>query len=213
MRWSRSLILIRLLVNIASCFCVRSLFGVAGGILVEFLGCHVGAASLGWWLPFYGWVVNPLTRLAHWLGRYPWLMKLAPVIVPVDRVLHRVSGNRLSLVRFAGLPSLRLVTVGRKSGLLRANDLLYTPYGDCYVVIGSGWGRAQHPTWTLNLTANPEATIIVRGRSIPVVARRVEDGVELDAIWELALRNWPGYVMEKRLAGREFRVFVLSERR
>lgn len=61
--------------------------------------------------------------------------------------------------------------------------------------------------------ANPEAFVVVRGRRVPVVARLVEEGAELVGIWELALRNWPGYVMERRLAGREFRVFVLSERR
>jgi deazaflavin-dependent oxidoreductase (nitroreductase family) len=156
--------------------------------------------------------VNPLTRLAHRLGRYPWTMKLAPVILPVDRVLHRVSGGRLSLLRLAGMPSLRLVTTGRRTGQARANDLLYTPYGAQYVVIGSGWGRPKHPAWTLNLTANPEATIIVRGRAVPVVARRAE-GEEVAEIWELAVRNWPGYEMELRLAaGREFRIFVLSER-
>lgn len=94
----------------------------------------------------------------------------------------------------------------------RANDLLYTPYGAEYVLIGSGWGQPNHPAWTVNLMAHPEATIVVRGRSVPVVARRVVAGAELDAIWELALRNWPGYMMEKRLAGREFRVFVLRER-
>jgi deazaflavin-dependent oxidoreductase (nitroreductase family) len=139
-------------------------------------------------------------------------MKLAPVIIKLDWVLHKVSRGRLSLVRLAGMPSLRLVTTGRKTGLSRANDLLYTPYGDEYVLIGSGWGRPNHPAWTLNLMANPEATIVVRGRPVSVVARRVAAGPELDEIWGLALRNWPAYVMEKRLAGREFRVFVLSER-
>jgi deazaflavin-dependent oxidoreductase (nitroreductase family) len=150
-----------------------------------------------------------LRALARWLGRYRWLMRLAPVIVPVDRALNRVSGGRLSAVRLAGLPSLRLVTRGRRTGLTRANDLLYTPYGDKYVVIGSGWGRPNHPAWTLNLAADPNATIIVRGRSIPVVARR-PDGPELAEIWSLAMRNWPGYLMERQLAGRDFRVFVLE---
>jgi deazaflavin-dependent oxidoreductase (nitroreductase family) len=154
--------------------------------------------------------VTPLTWLARRLGRHRWLMRLEPVIVPLDRTLHRVSGGRLSLVRLAGLPSLRLITTGRRTGVARANDLLYTPYGDRYVVIGSGWGGPKHPAWTLNLMAHPEATIIVRGRSIPVVARKVS-GPELAEIWALALRNWPGYVMERRLADREFRVFVLSE--
>lgn len=58
----------------------------------------------------------------------------------------------------------------------------------------------------------PEATVFVRGRAVSVVARQVVEGAELVEIWGLALRNWPGYVMERRLAGREFRVFVLSER-
>jgi hypothetical protein len=60
--------------------------------------------------------------------------------------------------------------------------------------------------------AHPEAVIFVRGREVSVVARQVVGGAELVEIWELALRNWPGYVMEERLAGRKFRVFVLSER-
>jgi deazaflavin-dependent oxidoreductase (nitroreductase family) len=154
-------------------------------------------------------LVNPLTRLAHWLGRYPWLMKVAPVVVPVDRVLHRVSRGRLSLVGLAGMPSLRLVTTGRKSGLSRTHDLLYTPWDDRYVLVGSGWGKQTHPAWTLNLAANPNATVIVRGRSVPVVARQV-DGAERAEAWALAVRNWPGYEMERRLAGREFRIFVLE---
>jgi deazaflavin-dependent oxidoreductase (nitroreductase family) len=155
--------------------------------------------------------VNPRTRLAHWLGRYSWLMRLAPVIIPVDRVLHRVSRGRVTLLRIAGMPSLRLVTTGRRSGLPRTNDLLYTPYGDEYVVIGSGWGRPHHPAWTLNLAADPNATAVLRGRPVPVVARRVV-GAELAEVWALAVRNWPGYVMERRLAGREFRVFALRRR-
>src|SRR5262245_7245010 len=140
-------------------------------------------------------------------------MKLHPVILPVDKALHRISGGRLSLLGMVGMPALRLVTTGRKTGLERANDLLYTPYGDAYVIIGSGWGRPTHPVWTLNLAANPEATIIVRGRRIPVLARRAQES-EVPGIWRAAVANWPGYEMEKRLAGdREFRIFVLTVRR
>lgn len=152
-----------------------------------------------------------LSSLVRRLGRYRWLMRLAPVVIPVDRVLHRVSGGRVSAVRLAGLPSLRLVTRGRKTGLTRTNDLLYTPYGDAYAVVGSGWGRPHHPAWTLNLAADPNATVVVRGRVVPVLARRVE-GPELAEIWTLALRNWPGYEMERRLAGRDFQIFVLDPR-
>lgn len=156
--------------------------------------------------------MNPLNRLARNLGRFPRVMKLAPVIIAVDRVLYKVGRGRLSLLRMAGMPSLRLVTTGRRTGRQRENDLLYTPYGDAYVVIGSGWGRPRHPAWTLNLAANPAATIIVRGRAIPVLARRATPEETAD-IWRLAVDIWPGYEMERRLAGgREFRMFVLTRR-
>lgn len=155
--------------------------------------------------------LNPLPRVARALGRHAWLMRLAPVIIPADRLLHRVSRGRFTLVGLAGLPSLRLHTTGRKTGLTRANDLLYTPYGDRYVVVGSGWGRPNHPAWTVNLMADPEATIVVRGRTVPVTARRVT-GPEQDEIWALAVRGWPGYEVERRMAGRDFRIFVLTPR-
>jgi deazaflavin-dependent oxidoreductase (nitroreductase family) len=158
-------------------------------------------------------VVNPLNWLAHRLGRYPVLMKVRPVVLPLDRVLHRVSRGRVSLVGMAGMPSLRLVTTGRKTGLARVNDLLYTPYGDDFVVIGSGWGQPKHPAWTANLLSDPTATVIVRGREIPVTARAVEEGAERDEIWAQAVRVWPGYTMERGIADREFRIFVLTERR
>lgn len=137
-------------------------------------------------------------------------MRLAPVIIPVDRALYRISGGRVSLLRVAGMPSLRLVTTGRRTGQPRATDLLFTPYGGRYVVIGSGWGRPNHPAWTANLMANPAATVIVRGRAVPVVASRPGDDEAAD-IWRQAVRIWPGYEMEKRLAGgREFRIFLLE---
>lgn len=138
-------------------------------------------------------------------------MRAAPVVLTVDPWLHRVSKGRLTLVGLAGLPSLRLITTGRRSGLPRANDLLYTPHGDEYVLIGSGWGRPAHPAWTVNLRAEPNAAVVVRGRRIEVTARAVT-GAERAQVWAAALRNWPGYDMEQRMAGREFRVFVLTTR-
>lgn len=156
--------------------------------------------------------LNPLPRVARALGRNAWLMRLAPAILSLDRLLHRVSRGRLTLVGLAGLPSLRLLTTGRRTGLTRANDLLYTPYGDRYVVVGSGWGRPHHPAWTVNLLAEPEAAIVVRGRAVPVTARLVS-GAERDEVWALAVAGWPGYEVERRIAGRDFRIFVLTPRR
>jgi deazaflavin-dependent oxidoreductase (nitroreductase family) len=153
--------------------------------------------------------VNPLTPLVRLVGRYQWLMRLAPAIVGGDRLLNRWTHGRITLVGLAGLPSLRLTTIGRRTGVTRANSLLYLPYQDGFVLVGSGWGRHEHPAWTANLIADPGATVNVRGRTIAVKARRLE-GAELARVWQLCDEMWPGYRMERELAGREFRVFALE---
>ncbi|WP_199432371.1 nitroreductase family deazaflavin-dependent oxidoreductase [Qaidamihabitans albus] len=138
-------------------------------------------------------------------------MRLAPAVVRVDRRLHELTRGRTSLVAIAGLPSLRLRTVGRRTGLVRETNLLYYPFGDGYVLTGSNWGRRNDPAWTYNLRARPDVTVFVRGREIPVRAREVE-GAEHARLWRELLRFWPGYEMERAAAGRELPIFVLRPR-
>jgi deazaflavin-dependent oxidoreductase (nitroreductase family) len=154
-------------------------------------------------------VANPLRALARAVGTKPWLMRTAGFVVWADKKLHRVFGGRVSLVALAGLPSLRLTTTGRKSGLPRSTNLLYYPHGDDFVLTGSNWGRPRNPAWTLNLRTNPKAEVALAGRPVEVVARELT-GEEYNAMWRELLAFWPGYAMEQREAGRPLPVFVLN---
>jgi deazaflavin-dependent oxidoreductase (nitroreductase family) len=138
-------------------------------------------------------------------------MKLAALVVAVDKRLYRIFRGKVSLVAIAGLPSLRLTTTGRKTGQPRSSNLLYFPYREGFVLVGSNWGRPRDPMWTLNLLAHPEATVEVRGRRIPVVATPVK-GERYDELWALLLDFWPGYEMERLAAGRELPIFLLARR-
>ena len=153
-------------------------------------------------------MANPLRALARAVGTKPWLMRTAGFVVWADKKLHRAFGGRVSLVALAGLPSLRLTTTGRKSGLPRSTNLLYFPHGDDLVLTASNWGRPNDPAWALNLRANPKAEVALKGRPAEVVARELH-GEEYDAMWQELLRFWPGYRMEQREAGRRLPVFVL----
>jgi deazaflavin-dependent oxidoreductase (nitroreductase family) len=154
-------------------------------------------------------VANPLASLARALGTKPWVMELSGGIIWADKKLHRLFKGRVSLVAMAGLPSLRLTTTGRKSGLARSTNLLYFPRGGDYVLTGSNWGRANNPAWTLNLRDHPDAVIALGGRETPVKARELL-GEEYQAMWRELLAFWPGYEMERAAAGRELPVFVLT---
>ena len=155
--------------------------------------------------------MNPLSVLARKLGRSPWVMRLSKPILWVDNRLHALFRGRVSLLGIAGLPSLRLTTVGRKSGQAHSTNLLYMPCGNDFVLIGSNWGRPRDPGWTFNLRAHPDAVVAVRGHEVPVTATPVK-GERYDELWARLLEFWPGYAMERARAGRELPIFVLSRR-
>ncbi|MDT8912645.1 nitroreductase family deazaflavin-dependent oxidoreductase [Amycolatopsis sp. PS_44_ISF1] len=156
-------------------------------------------------------MAEPLASLARRLGTRSWVMAAAPGIIAADQALHRWFGGRVSLVGLAGLPSLRLTTVGRRSGLPRSTNLLYFPHGADFVLTGSNWGRPRNPAWTFNLRARPEAEVAIRGRVTAVKVRELE-GEEYRRMWAELLGFWPGYEMERAAAGRVLPVFVLSPR-
>ncbi len=136
-------------------------------------------------------------------------MGLAGGIIWVDKKLHRLFKGKVSLVALAGLPSLRLTTIGRRSGLPRGTNLLYFPHEGDFVLVGSNWGRPNDPAWTYNLRAKPEAVVALAGREIPVLAKELR-GDEYDAMWKQLLAFWPGYSMEEKAACRVLPIFALK---
>jgi deazaflavin-dependent oxidoreductase (nitroreductase family) len=144
------------------------------------------------------------------MGRQKWFAAALKGVVPhIDRFLGRISGGRVFLLTGTGIPTLLLTTTGRKSGQPRTVPLLYGRHGGELLVVGSNWGQHQPPAWALNLLANPEATIRVRGRSGPVRARVIE-GDERELVWNTMLQNWPGYENYAERAGRHINVFALE---
>jgi deazaflavin-dependent oxidoreductase (nitroreductase family) len=85
------------------------------------------------------------------------------------------------------------------------------PDGDTFVVIASNWGGPRHPAWALNLLADPDATIVHKGRRVPVRARLLA-GTEREQAWRMALREWPAYRVYAERAGRDIHLFRLHRR-
>ena len=79
-------------------------------------------------------------------------------------VYRLTSGHVLG--RVVGAPVLLLTTTGRKTGKRRTWPLLYLVEGDSYVVVASNGGSITHPSWYLNLTSYPTATIRLRSYQV-----------------------------------------------
>jgi F420H(2)-dependent quinone reductase len=91
-----------------------------------------------------------------------------------------------------GTWQLLLTTRGRKTGQPRTVPLRYVRDGDAYVVIGSNWGKPQPPAWYLNLQADPNADVQVRGNRFQAEARTVRLE-ERQRLWEMLVRAYRGY--------------------
>jgi deazaflavin-dependent oxidoreductase (nitroreductase family) len=129
---------------------------------------------------------------------------------PIDRLLSRVTGGRVALSQ-ALVPSLELTTTGRKSGQPRRTPLATLPVGDNFLVVGSNFGKENHPAWTANLLAEPKAVVTFKGQTIPVVARLL-DADEKAKVWPDLLEVWPAWTAYTERSGRDLRVFRLTRR-
>jgi len=112
----------------------------------------------------------------------------------LHRALYRFSGGRAGLSRpEAGerFGTMRLKTLGRRSGEARAAIIGYYEDGPNLVTLAmNGWGRAE-PAWWLNLQANPDATVDLAGGRRAVRARAAT-GEEGQRLWA-TVRDYPGW--------------------
>ncbi|MGW4463367.1 nitroreductase/quinone reductase family protein [Micromonospora sp. NPDC004704] len=152
--------------------------------------------------------MSALGTLARRFSHRRWFARTVRFVVPVDRVIGRLTRGRVVALGIA--PSLIITTTGRRSGQPRSNPLLFVRDGDAYVVIASNWGQAQHPAWSLNLLADPSATVTLDGARRPVRATLAE-GAQRERLWQLLLTEWPAYqTYVERAGGRDLRIFRLA---
>jgi deazaflavin-dependent oxidoreductase (nitroreductase family) len=158
-------------------------------------------------------MANVLTPVAIWIGGISWVPRFLRQITAMDKFLSRITRGRLSFVRIAGLPSLMLTVVGRKSGVARSVPVLCVPYGDGHLIAGSNFGGPKQPVWVLNVRAAIEDARTVgvgfngvEGQAVP---REIE-GPEREAAWNHMLKTWPNYAKYAERVDRTIPVFLLE---
>jgi deazaflavin-dependent oxidoreductase (nitroreductase family) len=152
---------------------------------------------------------NVFTPVAIWLGSLSWLPKLLPQITAVDRFLQRITKGQWSLLRIAGLPSMMLTVLGRKSGVARSTPVLCVPYRGGHLVAGSNFGGAKAPVWVLNVRAAERVTVSVDGSTHDAVPHELS-GDERAAAWEHMLQTWPNYARYAERTDRVIPVFWMT---
>jgi deazaflavin-dependent oxidoreductase (nitroreductase family) len=108
-----------------------------------------------------------------------------------------------------GTTILLLFTTGRKTGEERTHALIFREYGDVYTVVASKGGADAPPIWFLNLQANPEVEVQIKGDRFKAHAR-VATAEEKPDMWAKMVESWPDYDTYQTKTDREIPIVVLE---
>ena len=111
-----------------------------------------------------------------------------------------------------GATCLVLTTKGRKTGATRKHALICGFDGDTPLIVASQGGAPTHPNWYLNLTADPNVQVQVKGDKFAAVARTADVGAERDRLWKIMTDVWPNYDQYQERTTRVIPVVALERK-
>jgi deazaflavin-dependent oxidoreductase (nitroreductase family) len=144
-----------------------------------------------------------------------WQQSLTDLGMKAMNVSHKavlkVSGGKVLSTAF-GMPTIRLTTIGRKSGEPRTT-MLTSPVYDAnrVVIVASKGGDDRDPLWYRNLTANPDVEILIEGETRKLRARTAspEEKAEL---WPQIVGAYKGYAGYQTKTERQIPVVICEAR-
>ena len=158
---------------------------------------------------------NEECELAARDNRRPWLPPswFSYALWAIHRALFRITGGRRGLWRSKPdkWGTLRLKSVGRRTGRERVAILGYYEDGPNLVTMAmNGWMEAE-PRWWLNLQAHPEATVELVDGSRAIRARTAQ-GDERPRLWARWLEVGPFEDLDQfaALRSRETAIVILE---
>jgi deazaflavin-dependent oxidoreductase (nitroreductase family) len=127
----------------------------------------------------------------------------------IHRAIFNASKGRIFGKTF-GMPIVKLVTTGRRSGKKRST-MLAVPIvdSDRLVLVASFGGDDRHPAWYLNLQANPEVRTTTAGSTRTMIAR-IATEEERAELWPQITSVFEGYARYQERTERPIPVVILE---
>jgi deazaflavin-dependent oxidoreductase (nitroreductase family) len=107
------------------------------------------------------------------------------------------------------IATLLLTTTGRKSGKALTLPLIFGQSGAQYMVVASKGGAPAHPAWYLNLKANPEVKVQIKGDKFTARAHTANPQ-ERAALWPKMVEIYGPYADYQTKTDREIPVVILK---
>ena len=100
---------------------------------------------------------------------------------------------------------------GVKSGQARTVPLMYVPYKEGVIVVGSQGGAPESPIWVKSIQANPDITAQYMGKKMQLRARQVDDAEKAE-VWPTCVKHYPPFEDYQARTDRNIPVFVCEPR-
>jgi deazaflavin-dependent oxidoreductase (nitroreductase family) len=153
---------------------------------------------------------NPLLVVAKAPVSYRLLLRSAGLVEAVEKILRRLTSNRIGVLDLVGIPSVRVFIPGRRTGLVRATTLQCIDVEGGLLVVGSNWARPVHPAWSTNLQEAKAVQVSRHNNQYEAEVRAIV-GLERTEAWSSILRAWPNYELaQRKIPERPFRIFFLA---
>ena len=107
-----------------------------------------------------------------------------------------------------GLPVIIVTNRGRRTGAIRKTPLMRVADGTSYVLVASRGGAPKNPLWYYNLKADPNVEIRDGTDVYSMGVREVEDSVEKQRLWNIAVEAYPPYQDYQERTDRTIPVFL-----
>lgn len=110
------------------------------------------------------------------------------------------------------VPTLLLEHVGRRSGRPLTTPLLYLRDGEDLIVVASQGGLPTDPQWYLNLLAQPDTSVRLRGEGLRKVHARTASADEREHLWPRLVDLYADFAKYASWTDRVIPVVVLEPR-
>jgi len=124
--------------------------------------------------------------------------------------LYRLSEGKLG-GSMRGLKVLLLTTTGRKSGKVHVVPLGCFDWQGGYVIVASNGGQPTHPAWYYNLKSQPQVTVQIFDKVVPVTAEVLTSEARAQA-WQQVITTAPSYANYAKQTTREIPLVLLRPR-
>lgn len=152
-------------------------------------------------------MVNLKTATSEQMGK---IIPYLKVFSHLNVKLYRWSGGRI-LGKLNGHDVCLITMTGAKSGAKRIIPLMYVPYRDGVIVVGSQGGAPKSPVWVNNLIAHPDIEVQYKSKKMKLRARRASTD-EKEAVWPVCCQHYPDYELYRQRTPRDIPVFICEPR-